>query len=290
LKNLAIGRESYSIRRATNHAPLPDAAAWHDCRMVEQMALPLEAATGSATSPRYMLRRSARARRLAVRIHHDGRVEVVAPRGVPETLIHGFVDRHRPWIERKLQSRPPPAPPQSFPPEFIDLKALGERYRLHLAGGRGRPGIAAAAPGVLSLGGNWGAAEPVVARRVMLQWLLGYSRDALEPRLHELAQRGGFRFSALQMRRQRTRWGSCSSRGVISLNVCGVFQSPEVLQYLMIHELAHTRHMNHSAAYWRTVAEQCADWRRLDRELSRGWQHVPRWVFAGAATHPGATA
>jgi predicted metal-dependent hydrolase len=134
------------------------------------------------------------------------------------------------------------------------LKALGERYRLHLAGGR-RPGVVAVAPGVLALSGNWGATEPAVTRRAMLQWLLGYSRDALAPRLLELAQRGGFRFSALQVRRQRTRWGSCSSRGVISLNVCGVFQSPEVLQYLMIHELAHTRHMNHSAAYWRTVAE-----------------------------------
>jgi hypothetical protein len=66
---------------------------------------------------------------------------------------------------------------------------------------------------------------------------------------------------------------------VISLNVCAVFQEPAVLDYLLVHELVHTRHMNHSAAYWATVAEHCPGWRRLDRELTQGWKRVPSWVF-----------
>jgi predicted metal-dependent hydrolase len=247
--------------------------------MSEQFALPLEVAADTAGTPEWVLRRSARARRLAVRVHHDGRVEVIAPRSLPERDIDGFLHRHRAWIERQLQSRPPPALPQPFPPQEISLPAIAESHRVHLRGGRGRLRADGAAPGVLALSGDWGAAEPSTARRVLLDWLLRHGHAALEPRLRLLAQRGAFHYRALQLRRQRTRWGSCSSRGVISLNVCSLFQSPAVLEYLMIHELVHTRHMNHSAAYWRAVEEHCADWRRLDRELSGGWRQVPSWVF-----------
>jgi predicted metal-dependent hydrolase len=83
----------------------------------------------------------------------------------------------------------------------------------------------------------------------------------------------------LQIRCQRTRWGSCSRRGTISLNVCLLFQTPEVLRYLMIHELAHLRHMNHSARFWSDVARHEPDWRALDRELLQGWRRVPSWMF-----------
>ena len=70
--------------------------------------------------------------------------------------------------------------------------------------------------------------------------------------LAALAIQHGFEFKRLSIRLQRTRWGSCSTRGTISINLALLFQRPEVLRYLMCHELAHTRHMNHSATYWRT--------------------------------------
>ena len=83
----------------------------------------------------------------------------------------------------------------------------------------------------------------------------------------------------LQVRCQRTRWGSCSRRGTISLNVCLLFQPPEVLRYLLVHELAHLRHMNHSARFWAEVARHEPDWKALDRELLQGWRRVPSWMF-----------
>lgn len=246
----------------------------HDLATTEDAAMPLA----------WTLRRSARARRLALRVHHDGRVEVVAPRGVGEAMIGHFVDRHREWILHRLAERPAPPAPQAFPPATLELPALGEGYRIHLAGGRGRVQVRRLGDGLLSIvghaGGGAAEAERAAIKRALLAWLLEHAQTAFEPRLRDLAVRGGFSYRSLQLRRQRTRWGSCSSRGVISLNVCGVFQSPAVLNYLMIHELVHTRHMNHSAAYWREVAAHCKDWRVLDRELSRGWRHVPPWIFA----------
>ena len=81
------------------------------------------------------------------------------------------------------------------------------------------------------------------------------------------------------LRRQRTRWGSCSAAGTISLNVCLMFQRPEVVRYLMVHELCHRRHMNHSDRFWQLVESFEPGWRALDAELLKGWRHVPGWVF-----------
>ena len=55
---------------------------------------------------------------------------------------------------------------------------------------------------------------------------------------------------------------------------------PQVVRYLLVHELCHTRHMNHSNRFWSLVASFEPDYRELDRELLRGWQSVPGWMFS----------
>jgi hypothetical protein len=119
-------------------------------------------------------------------------------------------------------------------------------------------------------------------RRVLIRWLTRHAQRVLAAQLAELAQRHGFSYAALKLRRQRTRWGSCSARGIISLNLALLFQSPEVLRYLMCHELSHTRHMNHSARFWRCVAECEPRYRSLDAQLRTGWSHVPAWLLEAA--------
>jgi predicted metal-dependent hydrolase len=116
-------------------------------------------------------------------------------------------------------------------------------------------------------------------RRALTGWLSQRAWQGFEAPLRALAAQMGVQPGRLQVRCQRTRWGSCSRRGTISLNVCLLFQPPEVLRYLMIHELAHLRHMNHSARFWAEVARQEPDWKALDRELLQGWRRVPSWIF-----------
>jgi predicted metal-dependent hydrolase len=90
----------------------------------------------------------------------------------------------------------------------------------------------------------------------------------------------GLVFQRVLIRRQRTRWGSCSNRGTISLNCCLLFQPPQAVRYLLIHELVHTVHMNHSQRFWERVARHCPQFHSLDRQLRAGWRQVPSWVFA----------
>jgi predicted metal-dependent hydrolase len=217
---------------------------------------------------------------MSVRVYPDARVEVVVPPRARAREVEQFLAAQRQWIDDKravaLRNRLPTEP---FPPASLYFAATSETWQLHLAGGEGRLRIAEAAivdGPILNVSGR---PTPAALRDALRAWLMRAARARLAPRVTALAQAIGTRFSRVSIRRQRSRWGSCSVRGTISLNICLLFQRPEVVDYLIVHELTHVTHMNHSARFWQAVEQHCPGWRALDRELVDGWRHVPRWVF-----------
>ena len=228
----------------------------------------------------WLIRESERARRLTVRVFHTGRVEVVVPSRTSARTVERFLERHRPWIERKREeAKRKAAPVTPFPPVQVEFAVCNESWRLHLAGGAGRPRLRESGAGLLVLSGSSGDERAV--KQLLRRWLTGRAQEFLEPAVRACALELGFEFERVRVRRQRTRWGSCSTRGTISLNCCLLFQRPAVVRYLLIHELVHTLHMNHSHSFWQRVARHCPDYARLDRELLDGWRRVPSWVFEG---------
>lgn len=229
----------------------------------------------------WSVRESQRARRMVVRVLHSGRVEVVVPVKTSPRLIETFLERHRLWIERKrAEARRTAVAPEPFPPPSIELPACAERWRVHFAGGSGHLRVTSGV-GLLTVSGD---ASPAAVRQALRYWLLERARVVLEPTLAQCAREFGFSYQRMVIRRQRTRWGSCSVRGTISLNGALLFLPPPVVRYLLIHELAHTRHMNHSRRFWQCVAQCCPEYRRLDRALTEGWRSVPGWVFGEGAS------
>jgi predicted metal-dependent hydrolase len=227
----------------------------------------------------WVVRESHRARRLTVRVFHTGRVEVVVPSRTAAVTIERFVERHRIWIERKREeARARAVPAAPFPPVQIELAACDERWRIHMTGVGRRVKLNTLGNGLLALDGDVSDARAV--RQALRRWLAERAAEVLGATLKQCARELGFEFQRLLIRRQRSRWGSCSTRGTISLNCCLMFQRPQVVRYLMIHELSHTVQMNHSRRFWQTVSRHCPDYRRLDRELLDGWRRVPSWVFA----------
>jgi predicted metal-dependent hydrolase len=228
-----------------------------------------------AAQPVAQVRHSLRARRVAVRIMASGVVELVVPRGMSERHARAFLDSRAEWVRQHVERRRSMATPVgSFPPAHISLQLTGESWSVFHAGGAGAPRLREVGR-VLELRG---AATREQQRRVLQRWLVRRAETTLQPMLMALAAEHGFQFSGLQVRCQRTRWGSCSSKGMISLNLSLLFQPPDVVRYLLCHELAHTRHMNHSARFWRCVEECEPRWRELDVELRQGWRHVPFWL------------
>lgn len=230
--------------------------------------------------PAVSLRHSRRARRVAVRIGQTGSVELVVPRGVSERQAWAFLESRAEWVRHHVERRRAAQPAAAeFPPASLHLPLLDETWRIFQAGGSGRARLVVQPAGVLELRGS-GTREDW--RRCLLGWLKRRAQPAFAGRLESLAVQHGFSFTALSVRCQRSRWGSCSARGAISLNLALLFQAEDVVRYLLCHELAHTRHLNHSARFWRCVAECEPRWRELDATLLAGWRNVPTWLLERA--------
>src|SRR5512137_1809634 len=223
------------------------------------------------------VRISRRARRMSMRVFPGGRVEVVVPQGAGLPAVERFVARHREWAERRskelLQLAPNAADRQ---PESVDIRLLDRLWSVEYVPGRR---VRAEQVGDSTLRVHSPAVSDRHASQALVPWITRLASHELSHRLRPLAAELGIEYSRMTVRRQRTRWGSCSARGAISLNVCLLFQRPEVVRYLMIHELCHRRHMNHSKRFWSLVASFEPDWKPLDVELLQGWRHVPAWVF-----------
>ena len=222
------------------------------------------------------MRQSARARRLSVRVFRNGGVEIVVPPRTPPRRVSEFVGEHREWIERQRR-RAAPAVDWPLPPDVLSLTAIGEEWRCTAIAAAGRVGLREIADYELQIRGPLEDRERL--RRLLANWLIERAHVRFEGPLRALAGQLAVKPGRLQVRCQRSRWGSCSRRATISLNACLLFQRPEVLRYLMIHELSHLQHMNHSARFWAEVGRHEPDWKGLDRELLQGWRRVPSWVF-----------
>jgi predicted metal-dependent hydrolase len=228
--------------------------------------------TRSSNDP-FAVRVSARARRLTARVHVGGRVEIVVPVGVSAKAVRDFVQRFTPWIDRKVAAMQCHVEPTALVPEAVEFNFTQERFRVewHHAGRRR-----------MSMQGDrleLHAPDDAAARDLLQDWLKRAAAERLAPPLMDLAKALNYPVARVAIRCQRTRWGSCSTRGTVSLNCSLVFLRPEVVRYLFLHELAHTKHMNHSASFWRLVEKLEPEYRRLDRELLAGWRTVPAWVF-----------
>ncbi len=84
----------------------------------------------------------------------------------------------------------------------------------------------------------------------MVRHLAAQAKQTLPPRLHELAQKHGFLYNKVTIRNMHTRWGSCSAKGNISLSIYLLMLPAHLQDYVMLHELCHTRQMNHSPKFW----------------------------------------
>jgi predicted metal-dependent hydrolase len=231
------------------------------------------------SSDRWTVRVSRRARRMSVRVYPGGRVEVVVPPGVPPVTVQRFVGTHSQWIARRVEDLSAVgAPMTAGPPSDIQVPAIGRTFKVayeHTRSTSIRPQLFD--DGVLRIFGP--IHDEAAIASALRQWLSDLAYDELGAQLKVVARELGLSFSRIQIRRQRTRWGSCSATGTISLNVCLMFLDPAVVRYLFVHELCHTRHMNHSPRFWALVEHHEPDYRRLDRELLKGWQSVPAWMF-----------
>lgn len=232
--------------------------------------------------PDYAVRPSPRARR--ARLTYDPRrgLTVVIPQRFDRSRVAALVEANLPWIERtraRLGEAPrDPVVEGPFPRRLV-LAALGETWELDYAPAPRPVRVRAVAPSQLRVfGGTVGPANEVHA--ALQAWLARRAAAALTPAVRSLATELGVgeKLVRVSIRAQRSRWGSCSARGTISLNRSLLFLPPELCRLVLLHEACHLRELSHSPRFWQLLESHEPDAGTLRRALRDAWRHVPAWA------------
>jgi len=224
------------------------------------------------------LKKNSRAKRVLIKLVPGKGLEVVIPKRFDPSLVPGILDEKKRWIERTkatmeargtdLSGRVPELPSQ------VDFQASQRSYEIGYVDRPGRLSIVENGSRLMVSGpGN----DPKALLEALRILTANKAREFILPRLDAMSRRLGLPYEALRVRRQKTRWGSCSARGTISVNAKLLFLPLELLDHLLLHELCHTVHLNHSKKYWSLVAHYAPEYLQLEDELKKGGIHVPNW-------------
>lgn len=258
------------------------------------------------TLPPHSVRVSRKAKRISLRVLPATGLEVVLPRGADPACVPGILARHRAWISRTLARMRCPSAESGFPadglPLSLSLKGGAEELVLLRQGDMPGPNAARSfgesaedlphadpLPGrltrpprylTLQLSDAVLRSPPSERLRYLRETVRDHAREYLENMLRALAEQHGFVYARVSIRFQRGRWGSCSDKGNISLNACLVFLPEHLARHILLHELCHTRQMNHSQAFWKLFFSLDPDALTHDKAMRRAWSYVPAWIWS----------
>jgi len=211
----------------------------------------------------YLLKISARRRTIGLQIDEKG-LTVHIPRRVPQHTVESLLQDKSDWIAQKLakwQDRPAAIEWQ----DGAALRYLGQEIRLAL-----RQDAKSRAVEFDGSRLHLALTDPndaAAVQRKVVQWLAKQSRPDFTRRIELLAAKLGVPTPPLYLSSARTRWGSCNSRGEIRLNWRLIQAPPHIIHYVVAHELAHLKEMNHSPKFWAWVGKLCPDYVAARQEL-----------------------
>ena len=234
-----------------------------------------------AEAVNYRVRENRRAKRIILRVTAAHGLEVVIPSAAARRKIPEILARNRTWIERALRKlcdeQLAASREMQAPPAVIALPAVAETWRVtHEPIFGARPQLKEKSLYHLHLRGDL---RETRWQALLRSWLMARAEKAFTTWMKQLSERTDLSYARLTVRLQKTRWGSCSRRGNISLNARLLFLTPAMAEYVLLHELCHTKELNHSIRFWRLVEQFEPNWRPLDRGLTEVSRNLPRWAM-----------
>ena len=196
-----------------------------------------------------------RRKTIAIEITREGEVLVRAPLRLAQREVAGFVDRHRGWVARKLAQAKlrgeTGAQRQFREGEFVPF--LGEMLRLRFVEGGG---YLRRENGEFLLGADLAPRAGDLFRT----WYRARAREILEDRVEHFARQMGLAWRGVRITGAKERWGSCSPTGTLNFAWRLVTAPPGIIDYVIVHELAHLVEMNHSRRFWEQVGRVLPDY------------------------------
>lgn len=208
------------------------------------------------------VRRNARSRSMRASVAPNGTLRVAVPSYVPLFMVRRMISGSRTELRRLVASKPKI--------KLSDGMLIGKSHSLVV---RTAPVHSLRLIGqqlILSLAPSESLDDTVIVTSVrerMRALLRKEAKAHLPRRIAHLAKEYGYSYNQLRFTHASTRWGSCSSAGTISLNIALMNLPLELMDYVLLHELAHTRHMNHSSAFWAELSRTDADYSAHRKQL-----------------------
>lgn len=235
--------------------------------------------------PAYTVRVSDRAKCVRLALSVENGLEVVVPANYDHLKIPEIIHQKRNWINRnqhKLNEREAffqsQAPHEL--PDVLKLRSLGEEWQIVYQQTVTRFGSITIKENnnqyQLVISGD--ITDVASCKELLKQWLLKKAEKHLFSWLRRVSIQTNLPYRTTAIRGQKTLWGSCSGDRNISLNYKLLFLETQVVEYVLIHELCHTIHMNHSDKFWNLVSKFEPNYKILDKSLNQAWQIVPAWL------------
>ena len=187
---------------------------------------------------------------VALIIQLDGTLTVRAPLRMPDVHLQEYIQNHTEWIrEKQAQAKASPPTPKKH---FVDGETflyLGKAYPLTI--------VAHQRSALTFSGSKFHLANSNLpkARGAFIRWYKAQALTVISERVALHAEKNGFTWRKIRISSARTRWGSCSTNGTLSFTWRLVLAPPQVIDYVVVHELAHTQIKNHSPKFWHRLAE-----------------------------------
>ncbi len=230
--------------------------------------------------PPFTVRESPRAKRVILKVSSRHGLEVVIPQGFSRASLPALIEQKREWLERAfqiIQLREGVAVQPRELPDEINCLAIGRTFRLeYVPTASASLELSRLSPNRLRISG---ATNNLLACQALLKrWLQYQGRQHLIPWLADLSAETGLGYRGVQIRGQKSRWGSCSGQGTISLNYNLLLLRPALVRYLLLHELCHTVQLNHSAQFYQLLEKYEPGFKELRRELRLAGKQLPWWA------------
>jgi predicted metal-dependent hydrolase len=239
----------------------------------------------------YILRISEKAKQVRFQVSVEKGLEIIVPKRFSTSRVPSLVEKNSQWIERAFQKTKAfqgqigPVPVWQMPEEIRSL-ALDLTWRV-LTRRDDMKSVVVRETSATTLVMHGATDDAAACQTALKRWLSRKAGEHLMPWLKRVSDETRLSYSAVAIRQQQTRWGSCSSRRLISLNARLLFLPPDLVSYVLVHELCHTKHLNHSPRFWRLVESYLPDYRYFDRQLRNGGECVPGWLTASCGRKDG---
>jgi len=210
----------------------------------------------------YGVRQSSRARHVWLRADAENGLVVSAPARYSRGAIEQILTEKADWVLKQtdhLNSLPPRKPLGELRDgQTVPFRGVPRPIALTISSGNGNRGTAQLIDDRIHIVAPTG--YRLAGRQVLEAWMRHQARRAVIEEVLDLDPEGGLEYGKICIRDQKTRWGSCSSKGTLSFSWRLVLAPPEILRYVVAHELAHLGVAKHSQRFWRVVERMCPDY------------------------------